>query len=91
MRVQNYPHATHQIELRPYQGDAIGQLQKCVSRGARRVLLVAPTGAGKCLTRDTLVWSKGLRRFGDLWGSERILGPSGPANVSGWYDDGCRE
>jgi superfamily II DNA or RNA helicase/intein/homing endonuclease len=76
--------------LRPYQERAIAELHRRVAAGAKRVLLVAPTGAGKCVTPETLVWSRGLRRFGDLWGETQILGPAGSAEIAGWYDDGRR-
>ena len=35
------------IELRKYQSEVMTRLQSAVANGARRVLLVAPTGAGK--------------------------------------------
>jgi len=79
------------VTLRPYQLRAIDTLDARVRAGARRVLLVAPTGAGKCVTRETLVWSDGLRRFGETWGATRIGGPWGAAVVNGWYDDGPRD
>ncbi len=48
-------------------------------------------GMGKCVTPDTLVWSGGLRRFGDVWGTEAIQGPHTVDRVAGWYDDGVRD
>jgi len=79
------------VRLRPYQQRAIDEFGRLVTSGRRRILLVAPTGAGKCVTRETLVWSRGLRRFGSLWGADLIEGPAGPAQVAGWYDDGRRD
>lgn len=38
---------TREINLRPYQGDAVQSLRKGVRHGLRRQILVAPTGAGK--------------------------------------------
>ena len=49
------------------------------------------SGMGKCVTPDTLVWSKGLQRFGDLWGASSIQGPHTVDRVRGWYDDGERD
>jgi DNA repair protein RadD len=77
--------------LRPYQTDAIERLDDAIDRGARRVLVVAATGSGKCVTPDTLVWSRGLRRFDEVWGADRIAGPLGVARATGWYDDGVRD
>jgi len=48
-------------------------------------------GMGKCVTPDTLVWSGGLRRFGDVWGADTIQGPHTVDHVAGWYDDGVRD
>lgn len=79
------------LHPRPYQRQLIDSVYTSWERGLRRPLAVLPTGGGKCLTPDTLVWSRGLHRFGDLWGSQRILGPAGPAVVEGWHDDGERD
>jgi superfamily II DNA or RNA helicase len=81
----------HGVCLRPYQTDAIERLDDDFDRGVRRVLVVAATGSGKCVTPDTLVWSRGLRRFDEVWGADRIAGPLGVARVTGWYDDGVRD
>lgn len=43
------------ISLRPYQSAAIARVRECVRAGKRRVLIVAPTGSGKCLGRGTPV------------------------------------
>jgi hypothetical protein len=48
-------------------------------------------GMGKCVTPDTVVWSGGLRRFGDVWGEDTIQGPHTVDRVSAWYDDGERD
>jgi superfamily II DNA or RNA helicase len=91
MQVPSRAGAAAGVCLRPYQTDTIDRLDAAVARGARRVLVVAPTGAGKCVTRETLVWSRGLRSFGEAWGADRIEGPCGAAEVRGWYDDGARD
>ncbi len=49
------------------------------------------SGMGKCVTPDTLVWAKGLRRFGDVWGESSIQGPHTVDHIIGWYDDGERD
>lgn len=43
------------IKLRDYQATAIERVRLHVSHGRRQVLIVAPTGAGKCLAPDTPV------------------------------------
>ena len=35
------------MELRPYQTNAIEQVRACILTGAKKILLCAPTGAGK--------------------------------------------
>src|SRR5262245_4396850 len=42
-------------KLRPYQADAILQLRAALARGVRRILLYAPTGAGKTLLASTIL------------------------------------
>lgn len=60
--------------------------------GVRSTYIRMATGTGKCVDPDTLVWSDGLRRFGDLFDvASCILGPHGVADVVGWYDDGERD
>lgn len=41
------PAQTREIELRPYQADAVERLRAGIRQGCRRQILVAPTGAGK--------------------------------------------
>lgn len=84
------PAAPPTMALKPRQQAAFDAVRDCYRRGVRRQLVALPTGVGKCVTPDTLVWSTGLRRFGELWGEAAILGPEGPATVAGWYDDGER-
>jgi DNA repair protein RadD len=42
-------------ELRPYQNDATAEINRVITDGKRRVLLVAPTGAGKTLIFTALI------------------------------------
>jgi len=58
---------------------------------AEHPLVNGGTGSGKCVALDTLVWSSGLREFGEVWGSDRIHGPFTVDHVSDWYDDGTRD
>lgn len=78
------------VNLYPYQWEAIDAARAEFAKGIRRTMIVLFTGAGKCVSPETLVWSGGLRGFGESWGSSRIQGPSGIADVAGWYDDGVR-
>ena len=55
------------------------------------MIVTGAQGMGKCVTPDTLVWSGGLRRFGDVWGADTIQGPHTVDHVAGWYDDGVRD
>ncbi len=42
-------------ELRPYQADVIGKFQTEVAAGRRRILLGAPTGAGKTVIAAAII------------------------------------
>ncbi len=42
-------------ELRPYQRDVIAQLDEAIAAGKRRVILVAPTGAGKTIIAAAII------------------------------------
>lgn len=44
-----------EVRLRPYQVGAIDRVRACVRRGARRILLVAPTGSGKTTVASELI------------------------------------
>ena len=81
---------TGQVRLRPYQERAVADLRELVRQGARRVLVAAATGSGKCVTPETLVWSRGLKRLGEVWGEDRIATPYGVGQINGWHDDGRR-
>lgn len=70
--------------MRPYQQQAID-----IAVREKRGIIRAATGAGKCVGRDTLVWSKGLHRFEDLFEkAETIAGPHRTNKIVGWWDDG---
>ncbi len=43
------------IELRPYQNDVIAEIDRVIAEGKRRVLMVAPTGAGKTLIAAAII------------------------------------
>lgn len=52
--------------LRPYQDEVVGQFWRTVARGTRRIMLVAPTGAGKTIIAgniiDNRMWASGFPR-----------------------------
>ncbi len=74
--------------LRPYQVEAQQAIVEHRKRGVRTQLVSLATGLGKCVDPQTWVWSNGLRRFADAWGSRQIAGPQQTDEVVGWYDDG---
>ena len=83
--VDKPPRSPH---LRPYQVEAQQAIVEHRKRGVRTQLVSLATGLGKCVDPQTWVWSNGLRRFADAWGSRRIAGPYRTDEVAGWYDDG---
>jgi DNA repair protein RadD len=42
-------------ELRPYQRDVIAELNEAIAAGKRRIILVAPTGAGKTIIAAAII------------------------------------
>jgi superfamily II DNA or RNA helicase len=74
--------------LRPYQIEAQQAILEHRARGVRSQIVSLATGLGKCVDPRTWVWSNGLRRFEDAWGSDRIAGPHRTDTVVAWYDDG---
>jgi superfamily II DNA or RNA helicase len=74
--------------LRPYQIEAQQAILEHRARGVRSQIVSLATGLGKCVDPQTWVWSNGLRRFEDAWGSARIAGPHRTDDVVAWYDDG---
>src|ERR1700694_316192 len=79
------PRAPH---LRPYQVEAQQAILEHRARGIRSQLVSMATGLGKCVDPNTWVWSGGLQRFGDAWGSNTIAGPHTTDTIEAWYDDG---
>ena len=75
-------------KLRPYQNEAQQAILEHRARGIRSQIVSLATGLGKCVDPNTWVWSDGLRRFGDAWGSKRIAGPHRTDDIVAWYDDG---
>ncbi|MGE5783465.1 MAG: DEAD/DEAH box helicase family protein [Myxococcales bacterium] len=51
----NYCGSSNRVVLRPYQLSAIERIEFCVARGARRALIVAPTGSGKTVVASAIV------------------------------------
>jgi DNA repair protein RadD len=42
-------------ELRPYQRDVIDQVTAAIAQGNRRIIVVAPTGAGKTIVAAAII------------------------------------
>ena len=42
-------------ELRPYQLDLIAELDRAIAEGKRRLIVVAPTGAGKTVIAAAII------------------------------------
>lgn len=65
--------------LRPYQLDAVDRIRTHIRAGRKRVLCVAPTGAGKCLGLGTPVLTYGghVVAVEDVKVGDRLLGPDG--------------
>lgn len=68
------------------------QYQAVVHSGSHLQVVASP-GSGKCVHPDTLVWNRGLRRFGDMMssGARRIESGWGPHRITDWHDDGVRD
>ena len=67
------PPASNVLELRPYQVETIEQLRDALRKGYKRIILCAPTGAGKCHPAGT----RGLRGAAIKYGW-RMSGPKWP-------------
>jgi superfamily II DNA or RNA helicase len=65
------------IELRPYQQRAVDALREHVRAGRKRVLLVCPTGGGKCLGPDVQVlrYDGSIVRAADVKVGDQLMGP----------------
>lgn len=66
-----------EIVLRDYQLDAVQRLRDGIKAGARRQILVAPTGAGKCLGRGTpvLMFDGRIKPVEDVAVGDLLMGP----------------
>src|SRR5262249_58419410 len=42
-------------DLRPYQADVIAEIEQAIAAGARKILLVAPTGSGKTVIASEII------------------------------------
>lgn len=67
------------ITLRPYQRTAVEALRGCIRKGAKRVMVCAPTGSGKCLGLGTKVMRFDGTRVPveDVAAGEYLMGPDG--------------
>lgn len=65
------------IHLRPYQERGIAQVRAEIARGTRRVLMVLPTGGGKCLGRGTPVlrYDGRIVAVEDVRAGDLLMGP----------------
>lgn len=74
------------IILRPRQSQAISDTRDALRSGKRAPIIVAPTGAGKCLGRDTpiLMFDGTIKMVQDVRVGDKLMGPdSTPRKVSG--------
>lgn len=65
------------VALRDYQMDAVEQARQCIRDGAKNVLIVAPTGSGKCLGRGTpvLMFDGRIKAVEDVVTGDLLMGP----------------
>ena len=72
-----------QQTLRPYQLDAIQRVRAAMRRGKRRVLLVAPVGAGKCLGLGTpvLKYDGAIVSVEDIRPGDHLMGPDSAPRI----------
>ncbi len=47
--------AANRLRLRPYQAEVIARVDAKIASGVRRILLVAPTGAGKTIIAAAII------------------------------------
>jgi superfamily II DNA or RNA helicase len=50
------------MELRPYQVDVIAEFERKVAAGVRRIIIIAPTAAGKTVIASEIIKRAGLKR-----------------------------
>jgi len=65
------------IQLRPYQQNAVAELRKHFAAKKNRVVLCLPTGAGKCLAKDTpvLMFDGTIKPVQDVEIGDLLMGP----------------
>ena len=83
--MSNY-NTNSKIPLRDYQVRCINAFYESVRNGNKRVILCAPTGAGKCLGRDeqVIMHSGRLKKVQDIRVGDLLMGPdSQPREVLG--------
>jgi superfamily II DNA or RNA helicase len=66
-----------EIELRGYQEESTDNIRAAFLQGIRGVLLVSPTGSGKCLARGTgvLMWDGSTRAVEHIIPGDLLMGP----------------
>lgn len=64
-------------DLRPYQQSVIGRLREEIAAGRHRLLLVAPTGSGKCLGEGTpvLLYDGRIKAVEKIIVGDLLMGP----------------
>lgn len=73
-------------QLRDYQAEAVSEIRKAYRDGFGCPLLVASTGAGKCLAAGTpvLMFDGSIKKVEDVNANDLVMGPdSNPRRVSG--------
>lgn len=65
------------LELRDYQSTALDGVRQRVAKGEKRVILVAPTGSGKCLGRGTtvLMYNGDVVPVEEIEPGDQLMGP----------------
>lgn len=65
------------LELRDYQSTALDGVRQRFAKGEKRVILVAPTGSGKCLGRGTavLMYNGDVIPVEDIEPGDQLMGP----------------
>lgn len=69
--------AARMVSLRDYQIDAVEQARQHIRDGKKNILIVAPTGSGKCLGRDTpvLMFDGTVKPVQEVRAGELLMGP----------------
>lgn len=71
------------IELRPYQQESVQAVREELAKGRQGVVMVAPTGAGKCLARGTPVLMRDgtIKPVEDVAVGDLLMGPDGQSRT----------